>query len=221
MKRTYVILGAGGMARESICHLKDFFLSISSGADKFFNIVLVDDFSPLTQISMCGEKYEIIKDWDFSKFDNVVGFLAAVGDPKLKEKMVKKAIEVGLLPAPTLVHPKAVIQNGDNTIGVGGIICPGVVVTTNVSIGDYVIINYNSTVGHDAEIGDYVTVNPGSNLSGNVFIDRLTSIGAGSVIREKTKIASGVITGAQSCVVKNIDRNNIVVTGVPAKELVR
>jgi sugar O-acyltransferase (sialic acid O-acetyltransferase NeuD family) len=221
MKRTYIILGAGGMARETICHLKDFFYSMSSNAENFFNIVLVDDFTPLTKVQIGGLEYEVVKDWNFEKFDHIVGFLVGVGNPNLKKQMIDKATKAGLSAAPTLIHPRAIVQNGANTIGFGGVICPGVVITTNVVIGDYVIINYNSTVGHDAVISDYVTINPGCNLSGNIFIDKLTNIGAGSVIKEKIKIASGVITGAQSCVVKNIDKSDIVVTGVPAKELVR
>lgn len=221
MKRTYVILGAGGFAREVIVHLKDFFYSMSSNAENFFNIVLVDDFTPLTEVQIGGIGYEVIKDWNFKKFDNVVGFLVGVGDPNLKKQMIEKANKAGLSAAPTLVHPRAIVQNGANTVGFGGVICPGVIVTTNVSIGDYVILNLNCTVGHDAVIQDYVTANPGCHISGNTLISESVSLGTGTAVREKTKIASGVITGAQSCVVKNIDKSNIVVTGVPAKELVR
>ena len=38
-------------------------------------------------------------------------------------------------------------------------------------------------------------------------------------MREKTEIAPGVTTGAQACVVKNIDEPNITVVGIPAKKL--
>lgn len=221
MKQTYVILGAGGMAREVICHLKDLFHSMSSNAENFFNIVLVDDFTDLTEVSIGDKKYEVIKNWDFKKFDKIVGFLVGVGNPNLKKQMVEKAIAAGLSPAPTLVHPKALVQNGANTIGLGGVICPGVTITTNVFIGDYVLLNLNCTVGHDAVIENYVTANPGCHISGNTLIGEGSTLGTGTAVREKIKISNGVTTGAQSCVVKNIDKNNITVTGVPAKELVR
>lgn len=219
MKQTYVILGAGGMAREVICHLKDSLYSISSTAEKFYEIVLVDDYSNFTEVKIGNFKYEVIKDWDFSKFDKIVGFLVGVGNPNLKKQMIDKAIKSGLTPAPTLIHPKATIQNGANIIGLGGVICPGVVVTTNVSIGDYVILNLNCTIGHDAIIENYVTANPGCHISGNTLIGEGSSLGTGTTVREKIKIAKDVITGAQSCVVKDLLIPNITVTGVPAKEL--
>jgi sugar O-acyltransferase (sialic acid O-acetyltransferase NeuD family) len=219
MKKTYVILGAGGFAREVICHLKDFFYSLSSNAGKFFDIVLVDDFSSLTEVKIGDTVYKVVKDWNFEKFDNIVGFLVGVGDPNLKKQMIQKALKAGINPAVTLIHPKAIIQNGANTLGMGGVICPGVVVTTNVSIGDYVILNLNCTVGHDAVIENYVTANPGCHISGNTLISESVSLGTGTTVREKIKIAKGVITGAQSCVVKNLLIENVTVTGVPAKEL--
>jgi len=39
------------------------------------------------------------------------------------------------------------------------------------------------------------------------------------VVREKIAIATGVTTGAQACVVKNVDEPNVIVVGIPAKKL--
>lgn len=218
MKDVYVILGAGGFAREVFWHLRETYPNV--------DCVFVDDVNPGNSLSFRGEEkdYPILKDWDFEKFNekfNLVGFLVGVGEPHVKKILVEKALACGLRPAPTLIHPAARIQGVDCELGVGGIICPGVVVTTNVHVGDYVVLNLNTTVGHDASIGDYSTANPGCHISGNTTLGEGVSLGTGTTLREKTSISDGVITGAQSCVVKSITESNVIVTGVPAQKLVK
>lgn len=218
--RVIIILGAGGFAREAYWHIRETWPTAK--------ILFVDDVTDTTELVMCGEKIPVVKDWRFEAFlssgpgrceDSSFGFVIGVGNPQAKRILVKKAIESGLKPFPTVIHPRALVQGHDCRIGVGGIITPGCVVTTNVSIGDYVLINLNCTVGHDAALGDYVTCNPGCCISGNVTLGEGVVLGTGTVIREKISVAAGVVTGAQTCVVKNIDEPGITVAGVPAKKL--
>lgn len=216
MKKAYVILGAGGFAREVACYIFETF----NHPDMI--IVFVDDFTDTQAIILGGHSYPVIKDWNFESISanyDIQGFTIGVGEPKLKESMVQKALQANLKPSHTIIHPKANISNFDNYIGVGGVVCPGVAITTNVKIGDYVILNLNCTVGHDATINDYVTANPGCHISGNTFLDVGVSLGTGTTLREKINICKYVTTGAQSCVVKHIDVEGIIVTGVPAKQL--
>jgi sugar O-acyltransferase (sialic acid O-acetyltransferase NeuD family) len=202
-----VIIGGGGFAREVYWHLKD----------QYDDFVFVDDITPTVSISTGGKSFPVIKNWDFNSLD-VEEFIVGIGDPYAKKIMVEKAIKAGLKPAPTFIHPRAVVQDAE--IGLGGIVTPGCVITTNVKIGDYVILNLNSTVGHDAVIGNYVTVNPGCCVSGNTVIQESVFLGTGTVIREKITLSSDVVTGAQASVVKNLDAPGVYI-GVPAKLLQR
>jgi len=211
--KNVVVLGAGGFAREMYWHIK------ALHADA--RVVFVDDLSDTKEIAIAGEVITVVKDW---KFDSVQGikfeqFVLGTGNPETKKKLAARALESGLRPAATIVHPHALIQGADCRIGVGGIISPGCVLTTNVQVGDFVLLNLNCTVGHDAILGDYVTCNPGCSISGNVTLGEGVSLGTGTVVREKTSIAPGVVTGAQACVVKNVDEPNVTVIGVPAKKL--
>ena len=213
MAKNVVVLGAGGMAREMYWHIK--------ALDPDARVVFVDDLSDTKEIAIAGEVITVVKDW---KFDSIQGikfeqFVLGTGSPETKKKLAARALESGLRPAATIVHPRAFIQGADCRIGVGGIISPGCVLTTNVQVGDFVLLNLNCTVGHDAILGDYVTCNPGCSLSGNVTLGEGVSLGTGTVVREKTSIAPGVVTGAQACVVKNVDEPNVTVIGVPAKKL--
>ena len=217
MSRHLAILGAGGFAREAYWHV----LETDPGACLAF----VDDVTDTREIVMADVCVPVVKDWEFQavrvegrvlKFDE---FIIGVGDPHTKMALVKKALERGLKPAATVIHPRALVQGRDCVIGLGGIITPGCILTTRVMVGDYVLLNLNTTVGHDAVIGDYVTCNPGCQVSGNATLGAGASLGTGTCVREKITIAPGVVTGAQACVVKNIDEPNITVVGIPAKKL--
>lgn len=208
MKKNLVILGAGGFAREVLFHLSSPLFWYN------YNINFVDDVTDTKEVVLKNGTFPVIKDWNFRPKSE---FIVGIGSPKAKQIMVAKALEKGLKPTETFIHSRALVQ--DASVGKGGIICPGVVVTTNVKIGDYVILNLNSTVGHDAILGDYCTVNPGCSVSGNTEMGDCVTLGTGTVTREKSKIARGVTTGANSTVIKDILEENVTVIGTPAKKL--
>jgi sugar O-acyltransferase (sialic acid O-acetyltransferase NeuD family) len=220
MSRNIVILGAGGFAREMYWHIKE---SIPQAKMVFANDVKETDKIPIN-----GHIIPVIKNWEFDcvpingpdkRCEKFQEFVIGVGSPKIKRILVQKALASGLAPAPTVIHPRALVQGDDCEIGAGGIISPGCIITTNVKIGDYVLLNLNCTVGHDGILGNYVTCNPGCCISGNVTLGEGVMLGTGSVIREGIDIASDVQTGAQTCVVKNIIDSNVTVVGIPARTL--
>lgn len=107
---------------------------------------------------------------------------------------------------------------GSCHIGTGSIICPGTILTTNIVVGFFVIINLNCTIGHDCIIDDYTTISPGANISGNVKIGKCCYIGTNAVIREKITICDDVVIGAGAVVVKDITEPGTYV-GNPCKKL--
>jgi len=211
MKKKIGILGTGSFAREVYCHLDEIFLG------KLDAIFLELDYEELK-----FNKLFIKNNWVpvINKFEHSSGykqFVVGIGDPVLKKKLVGKAILMGFTPNETVIHPRALIQDVAH-IGKGGIICPGVIITTNVTIEDYVIINLNATVGHDVIIKNYCTINPGVNLSGNVYLGDSCVLGTGSIVREGIRIESETVVGAQAAVVKNIVEKGVY-GGVPSQKL--
>lgn len=219
MGNPIAILGAGGCAREVYWYIHD--------TCPETEVIFVDDLTEVTAIRMGEETVPVVKDWRFEgirsgrtgQLCNVTEFVVGVGLPHVKRILVKKALDSQLRPASTVIHPRAVILDPGCVIGMGGVIAPGAVITANVQLGDYVLINYNATIGHDTWIGDYASCNPGCNVSGNVKIGEGVCLGAGTVVREKSVIAPDVITGAQCCVVSDINTPGITVVGIPAREL--
>lgn len=100
----------------------------------------------------------------------------------------------------------------------GTIVQAGVLITTNVKIGKFVLLDLGVTVGHDVNIDDFTTVAPGSNISGNVTIGSGTWIGAGTVIIEGVSVGDNTIVGAGSVVTKNLPSNTLAY-GSPAKKI--
>jgi UDP-3-O-[3-hydroxymyristoyl] glucosamine N-acyltransferase len=103
-------------------------------------------------------------------------------------------------------------------IGVGTAILQNTIVTTDVVIGDHVLIHYNATISHDAVIENFVTMAPGSLIAGSV---RLCA-GAGSqVINDVTVNQAALVgLGAVAVVVPNVISGETVV-GNPARALPR
>ncbi len=211
-----VILGAGGFAQETYWHAKQ------SRTGTFDRFIFVDDLTGITSVQIDGMSWPVEKEWHFERYLQAgaqIGFVASVGDPRGKKTLVEKALAAGLTPLPTIVHSASLIQDSSCRIGRGGIISPACVLTTGVTLGDYVTLNVGVSIGHGSILEDYVYCAPGVAIAGNVLIKEGASLGIGSVVREKTIVAAFVTTGAQSCVVKDIVDEGITVVGIPAQPL--
>jgi sugar O-acyltransferase (sialic acid O-acetyltransferase NeuD family) len=199
MKYSVWIYGAGGMGSE----LK--WLIEESCSDKFELSGFVDDYKNDGSIFGLPLMHQVQE-----KSNIVLG----IADPNIKEKIAKK-IELIVDQFPNVFHSSIVIDKS-NELGVGNIFCKGVVLTVYIKIGNHVILNINSTVGHNSEIGDYCTLLFGVHISGNVKIGKGTLIGSNAVVLPNLTIGQNCIIGAGAVVTKNIPDNSVVV-GVPGK----
>lgn len=204
----YAILGAGGFAKEACLYILD----IDPHAEVFF----IDDRPQSQTIKLKGRDFKITSDWSWAAATGAQ-FTIGVGIPKTKMVLVAKALQAGMKPAPTLIHPTAVAP--DPHFGVGGIICPCAVITADVKLGDYVLINCNTVIGHDSVLGNYVTCNPNSNVSGKTNMGSGVYFGVGAATKEGVSIANDVVVGGQAFVTKDIQEPGVTVVGVPAKQL--
>jgi sugar O-acyltransferase (sialic acid O-acetyltransferase NeuD family) len=141
-------------------------------------------------------------------------FVCCIGNPKIKSNIVSylKSKEAKFA---TGIHPSVIISE-TSVVGEGTVITAGNIITTNIEIGNHIIINLACTIGHYTIIGDYSTINPGVNISGDVVIEEGVILGTNATIIEKKKIGGYSIVGAGSVVNKDIP-SYVTAVGVPAK----
>jgi sugar O-acyltransferase (sialic acid O-acetyltransferase NeuD family) len=136
--------------------------------------------------------------------------------PRLRKKLVGVYHSAGFTFA-TVVHPTASISRFAQ-IGEGTVIQRGVNVSANTIIGSFCKLNTFCNVMHDNLIGDYATIAPNAVLLGYVTVGEQGYIGANSTILPKCSIGDCSVVGAGAVVTKSI-QHNMVVAGVPAKQL--
>jgi sugar O-acyltransferase (sialic acid O-acetyltransferase NeuD family) len=154
----------------------------------------------------------LVSDW--SAFADCA-FVVAVGNPRLRQKIVAKMRKSGAPEFATLVDPSAIVAPHHVTLGKGCIICAGAIMTTQISLAEHVIVNLNSTIGHETVIGNFVTIAPLVAVSGKVTLGDLVEVGTNSCIRQGLTMAPGAMLGMGGVLTKDAPENAIMV-GNPA-----
>lgn len=204
-----VIIGAGGFGREVAWLIEEI-----NRVDKQWNLVgFVDDNENLQGTEVNG--YKVVGDIDWLEKQEV-NVVCAIGDPITKKKTIDRLKE-GKNSYPVLIHP-SVIYSDKVSFGEGSIICAANVLTTDIKVGNHVIINLDCTIGHDATLGNYTTILPSVNVSGFVITEECVSVGTGSAIIQGVTIGENTVVGAGAVVVKSLPANCTAV-GSPAKPI--
>lgn len=208
-----VIVGAGGMGRDT-----QWLIERINEEDQLYKILGYIDDGIEKDTIIDGYKVlggmKILEDYDQ---DEKLAVAFAIGNAKIREKLVLKCLKNPKLWYPNLIDP-SVISSERVQLGQGNIICTSVIMTTNIRIGNFNLICNRSIVGHDDEIGDYNTIYPGVLLSGDVHLTTETEIGTGSQIIQGTRITDQVIAGAGSTIIRDIETPGTYV-GTPVRRV--
>lgn len=224
-----VVIGAGGFGRECAEIIR--FMSL----DSIKNAVIYNQNLPVKGDIECigflddneelhGKKFNGIKvlgglNWILTNNDFFpIYFVCGIGVPKIKEKVVKRALKLGYKPI-TIIHPSVLIFTGAK-IGVGCVIAAKSIISINTKIGDYTLINHTCSIGHDAITGKYCFVSPLVAMSGFSEIGCGVSLGTCSSIIPYRKVGDWSTIGAGACVIRDIP-SNVTAVGVPAKVIWR
>lgn len=206
------IFGVGGFGREVLALIKNI-----NSVNPTWNIVgFFDDGY---------EKGKMVNGYpnlggieDLNQWNKHISLALSIGSPVVKKEILDK-ITNSLVEFPTLIHPS--VWMGDEEfieIGKGCIICAGTLITTNIKIDDFVILNLCCTVGHDTVIEKYAAFMPSVNISGEVTIGEGVYVGTGAKIINQLEIGEYTIVGAGAVVSKTLPAKCTAV-GVPAKPI--
>ena len=149
-----------------------------------------------------------------NKVEEPLAIAIAIGNPLTKEFLYQRINNKNIY-FPTLIHPSVHIGNNIQ-IGKGCIICANTILTCDIDIQDFIILNLSCTVGHDAVIQSFCSIMPSVNISGEVIVGKNCFIGTGVQVINQLSIGANTIIGAGALVHKNIPEN-VTAVGVPAK----
>lgn len=206
------IFGVGGFGREVLTLIKDI-------NREYFKYNILGFFDDGYEKGEIHNGYPVLGGLnDINKWNKELAIVVAIGNPVVKERIVKN-INNDLITFPTLIHPSVLIGDKEYVeIGKGCIICAGNIITTNIEIKDFVILNLCCTTGHDTVIHEYAAFMPSVNISGEVVIGRGVYCGTGAKIINQLQVGEYTIIGAGAVVSKSLPANCTAV-GVPAKPI--
>jgi sugar O-acyltransferase (sialic acid O-acetyltransferase NeuD family) len=189
------IYGAGGFGKEA----KFLIESINQGTPQFAFKGFLDD-NPAIRGNMAAN----------GSYDHLA---IAIAQPQSRTEVYRKTGE--RFSYPNLIHPDVFIHPSVK-LGKGIIVCGGARLTVDISIGDFVIINLNATIGHDVVIGSFSALMPSVNISGNVKLGERVFVGTAATILQGISVDDDAVIGAGALVTKDVPPG-MVARGVPAR----
>lgn len=209
--KNIVIIGAGGFGRE----VKTLIDSINNQTPTYRFLGFYDDgFKKGQIINGCPVLGGIL---DINAINIQCSVVIAVGDPQTKQGLYEK-IKNSNVDFPNIIHPNVLLSDDFVEIGMGNIICASCIITCNINIKDFVILNLMCTVGHDTIISSFSSFMPSVNISGDVLIHEKVYVGTGAKIINQLEIGANTIVGAGAVVSKSLPENCTAV-GIPAKPI--
>jgi sugar O-acyltransferase (sialic acid O-acetyltransferase NeuD family) len=203
-----LIAGAKGFAKEV--------LEVICQADPQAVVAFYDDVSAQLPATLYG-KYPVLRTLEQAQqwlaLDNQ--FALGVGSPQVRRSLAAKLRGIGGVLTSTC-SPRANIGLFGNELGPGCNIMTGAILTSDITLGEGVLVNLNCTIGHDSVVGAYCELSPGVHLSGHVELGSNCVLGTGAVVLPGVKIGANAVIGAGSVVTKDVP-SDVVAVGIPAK----
>jgi sugar O-acyltransferase (sialic acid O-acetyltransferase NeuD family) len=207
------VIGAGGNARE-IRWLIDDINSIEPSYE-FAGYIVSDPGSP----GEYDDRDNIVAALDdlYEGRLEVEAVAIGIGDPAARYTIGDRiAAEQPAIAMPQLVHPGVVMDRTSCSLGHGTILAAGVILTVNVTIGNYAMINRACNVGHEAVVGAGVLINPLASISGGVVIGDRSLIGTSASVLQYIEVGHDATVGTGAVVTKDVLPGTTVV-GIPAR----
>ena len=166
--------------------------------------------------------FPVLSESSLSELEDI-DFAIGIADPVIRKKIYEFYPNLNY---PNLIHSQASLGFGvlNQLIQSKGVmIAAGARITNSCTFGDFIIVSFNSTIGHDCKLDDYVSVMPGVNVSGCIHLQTGVYIGSNATILpgknpQTLKIlAQFSIIGAGAVVLKDTLPKAIYI-GAPARE---
>ena len=194
MKELYIV-GAGGFGREVFGWLQ----AVKDPSDWKFCGFLDDNPDALKGMSYDVDVVASIRNFTVGPSHL---FVCGIGEVSTKMKLCKALIDRGAEFIP-VIHPTAIVGNNVK-LGHGVVLCPRVILTCDIEVGDMVMINCCSSAGHDVKIGSWSTVSAHCDLTGHTRLGEGVFLGSGARVVPGKSVGDNGFVGAGSVVLQSV-----------------
>jgi sugar O-acyltransferase (sialic acid O-acetyltransferase NeuD family) len=203
MKKKLIIFGAGGHA----VSVADVAMSLSYKIELFID----PNINPEYLISA-----PIFKEVPEKYRNSYMDVFVAVGNNFDRNLLVSKLKnDYKKFNYPNLIHPDANVSKNAKFFN-GAVVFAGATINIGSKIGNFCVVNTNSSIDHESTLKDFSSIAPGVNLGGRVTLGINSFVGIGSSVKHGINIADNVVVGANSFVNEDLP-DNILAFGTPAK----
>ncbi|MBR6775622.1 MAG: serine acetyltransferase, partial [Bacteroidales bacterium] len=142
----------------------------------------------------------------------------AIASPNVLEKIITN-INNPNLSFPNIIAPTVFFFDKETfNIGYGNVICHHCRVSTDVTMGNFNLINGCCSFGHDVKLGNYNMMQPETRVSGETTIGNKNFFGVRCTILQGLKIGNETRIGAGSFIIRKT-KDGQTYFGNPAKML--
>lgn len=205
-----VILSAGRFSREVYSMIMD---CIDDGKQWRFKGFVDDRKNILDDFPHEGEMLGGCEVYEPAPNDYII---PAMGESGVREKYVEQLLAKGAR-FETLIHPSVYIGK-HVSIGEGGVVCHGNILTADIIIGSFVNVGTQCILSHGNHIGDWVSMGGGCCIAGEVKIGSRTCLGCNVTIAPGVNIGIDAYLGIGSVIIHNVC-DDAFMFGNPAKKM--
>ena len=206
-----VVYGTGGHGRETMLLID---AMIASGAPFEVLGYLTDDVAlhgtQVGTVPVLGDASVLAA--RAGEIDVAMG----IGNPRTRRGIVER-LRGQARAFPVLVHP-SVPRFDRVTVGEGTQLHAGTILTTDIVLGAFVILNRHVDVSHDCRVSDWATLAPAVTLTGGVSVGEGADLGARATCIPRVRVGDWSVIGAGAVVTRDIP-DGVTAVGVPARSL--
>lgn len=211
--RPLAIVGAGGLGREIALLVAQ----INELAGPTWEVGgFYDDRAPATP-TVGGLPY-LGTVADLNAVASPLAVAVAVGSSAARAAIVARLTSPHLS-FPALVHPQVALRPAQRVaLGEGCLIQRGCLLTCDITLGRFVLLNLGCTLGHDSVLEDFCSLMPHANVSGGAHLATGVYLGTNATVIHQVRVGAHTTVGAGAVVVRDLPAGCTAV-GVPAKSI--
>ena len=212
------IFGAGGLGREVLVLARQ----INEAVPTWELFGFFDDQIPpapeLLDLPYRGSSTDLLALGQHTPAAAPLHVAVAMGNSQHRATVVARLRTAGPgLHFPALIHPGVARQPYQRLrIGEGCLVQQGCLLTTNIQLGEFTLLNLGCTVGHDAVLDGFCSLMPHANVGGAAHLERGVYLGTNATVIQGVRIGAETIVGAGAVAVRDLPAGCTAV-GVPAR----